>query len=55
MSLPLEVFRDGMVPSGAQYTRDTLSKGCNIQEFLVRDTQVGDEITLHPHNRVSKY
>jgi hypothetical protein len=43
----LEVlFRDGMVRSGAQYPRDALSKGCNIQEFSVGDTSVGDEITL---------
>jgi hypothetical protein len=42
----LEVFRDGMVWSGAQYPRDALSKGCNIQEFSVGDTPVGDEITL---------
>jgi hypothetical protein len=25
----------------------TLSKGCNIQEFLVGDTSVGDGLTLH--------
>jgi hypothetical protein len=37
-----------MVRSGAQYPRDALSKGCNIQELLVRDIPVGDEITLHP-------
>ncbi len=43
----LEVFRDGMVWSGAQYPRDALSKGCNIQESSVGDTPVGDEITLH--------
>ncbi len=39
----LEVFRDGMVRSGAQYPRDALSKGCNIQEFSVVDTLVGSE------------
>ncbi len=44
----LKVFRDGMVRSGAQYPRDALSKGCNIQEFSMGDTPVGDEITLHP-------
>jgi hypothetical protein len=44
----LEVFRDGMVRSGAQYPRDALSKGCNILEFSVGDTPVVDEITLHP-------
>ncbi len=38
----LKVFRDGMVLSGAQYPRDALSKGCNIQEF-----SVGDKMTLH--------
>jgi hypothetical protein len=35
-----------MVRSGAQYPRDALSRGCNIQEFSVGDTSVGDEITL---------
>ncbi len=44
----LKVFRDVMVRSEAQYPRDALSKGCNIQEFSVGDTPVGDEITLHP-------
>ncbi len=28
--------------------RDTLSKGCNIQEFSVGDTSVGDGQALHP-------
>jgi hypothetical protein len=36
-----------MIRSGAQYPRDALSKGCNIQEFSVGDTPVRDEITLH--------
>ncbi len=27
--------------------KDTLSKGYNIQEFLVGDTSVGDGLTLH--------
>jgi hypothetical protein len=40
-------LRDGMVRSGAKYPRDTLSKGCNIQEFSVGDTSVGDGLTLH--------
>jgi hypothetical protein len=43
----LEVFRDGMVRSGALYPRDSLSKGGNIQEFSAGDTADGDEITLH--------
>jgi hypothetical protein len=34
--------------SGAQYPRDTLFKGCNIQELSVGDTSVGDTSTLHP-------
>jgi hypothetical protein len=25
-----------------------MSKGCNIQEFSVGDTSVGDGLTLHP-------
>ncbi len=27
--------------------KGALSKGCNIQEFSVRDTPVGDGLTLH--------
>ncbi len=50
----LEVFRDGMVRSGAQYPRKALSKGCNIQKFSVGDTPVGDEITLHPWLRTHR-
>ncbi len=34
--------------SGAQYLRDALFKGRNIQELLVGDTSVGDTSTLHP-------
>jgi hypothetical protein len=41
-------LNQGMVWSGTQYPRDTLSKGCNIQENSVRDTVVGYEFTLHP-------
>jgi hypothetical protein len=33
--------------SEAQYLRDTLFKGRNIQELLVGDTSVGDTSTLH--------
>ena len=33
--------------SGAQYPRDSLFKGGNIQEHLVGDTWVGDTSTLH--------
>jgi hypothetical protein len=36
-----------MVRSGANYPKSTLSKGCNIQEFSVGDTSVGDGLTLH--------
>jgi hypothetical protein len=35
-----------MVRSGAQDPRDALSEGCDIQEFSVGYTPVGDEITL---------
>jgi hypothetical protein len=42
--------RDGMVRSGAKQPRDTLSKGCNIQEFSVGDTSVGDGLTLHQNS-----
>jgi hypothetical protein len=34
-------FRDGMVRSGGKWSRDTLSRGCNIQEFSVGDTSGG--------------
>ncbi len=34
--------------SGAQYLRDALFKGRNIQELSVGDTSVGDTSTLHP-------
>jgi hypothetical protein len=34
--------------SGAQYPRDTLFKGRNIQELSVGDTSVRDTSTLHP-------
>ncbi len=44
----LEVFREGMVWTGAQYPRKDLSKAGNIQEFSVGDTPVGYEITLKP-------
>jgi hypothetical protein len=37
-----------MVWSGTQYPRNALSKGRNVQEISVRDTSVGDELTLHP-------
>jgi hypothetical protein len=50
----LKVFRAGMVRSGAQNTRDAVSKGCNIQEFSVVDTLVGDEITLHREGRLRR-
>ncbi len=40
-------FRDGMVRSGAKKPRDTLFKGCNIQESSVGDTSVGYRLTLH--------
>ncbi len=40
--------RVGTHRSGAQYPRDALSKGRNIQELSVRDTSVGDTSTLHP-------
>ncbi len=33
--------------SGAQFPRDALLKGCNIQELLVGDTSVGETSTLH--------
>jgi hypothetical protein len=33
--------------SGAQYLRDALFKGRNIQELSVGDTSVGDTSTLH--------
>ncbi len=39
--------RDGTHWSGAQYPRDALFKGRNIQELSVRDTSVGDISTLH--------
>jgi hypothetical protein len=44
----LNVFRDGMVRSGAQYPRDALSKGCNIQEFSAWDTPVGGRDNIAP-------
>ncbi len=43
----LDVVQVGTHRSGAQYPRDTLFKGRNIQEFSVRDTSVGDTSTLH--------
>ncbi len=36
--------------SGAQYPRDALFKGRNIQELSVGDTSVGDPSTLHPES-----
>jgi hypothetical protein len=39
--------RVGTHRSRAEYPRDALFKGCNIQEFPVRDTSVGDTSTLH--------
>jgi hypothetical protein len=33
--------------SGAQYPRDALFQGLNIQELSARDTSVGDTSTLH--------
>jgi hypothetical protein len=33
--------------SGAQFPRDALLKGCNIQELSVGDTSVGETSTLH--------
>ncbi len=41
--------RVGTDRSGAQYPRDNLFKGRNIQELWVGDTSVGDTSTLHPH------
>jgi hypothetical protein len=40
--------RVGTHRSGAQYPRDALFKGRNIQEFSVGDTSVGGTSTLHP-------
>jgi hypothetical protein len=54
-SIKQSEFRDGMVWSWAQYPKDTLSKGCNIQEFSVGDTSVGDGQTLHPFYTISSF
>ncbi len=40
--------RVGTHRSGAQYPRDALFKGRNIQELSVGDTSIGDTSTLHP-------
>jgi hypothetical protein len=39
--------RVGTLRSGAQYPRNALFKGRNIQELSVRDTSVRDTSTLH--------
>ena len=44
----LEWSRVGTHWSGAQYPRDALFKGRNIQEFSDGDASVGDTSTLHP-------
>jgi hypothetical protein len=45
--------RVGTHHSGAQYPRNALFKGRNIQELSVRDTSVGDTSTLHPVPRIA--
>jgi hypothetical protein len=46
-------FRDGMVRSGAKQPRDTLSKGCNIQEFSGRTNIAPTTPVLHLELRIS--
>ena len=44
----------GWFGHGQNSQRDTLSKGCNIQEFSVGDRSVGDGLTLHQKKKVAE-